>query len=252
LIDLEGSLNAQMARGSGIDIERLHLAQPESGEQVLELCEMLIDADDVAVVGIDSIAGMTPAAVIAGDYGDSHVGVQARMLSQGLSKLKSQIRLKKPRAAFIFTNQIRYKIGQMGYGDPTTTPGGEAMKFYPDVRLDVRKGEWRKETGAEEPWGHELKVKTVKNRLAPPLRVAHLDMVYGRGISNSSSLVDLAERLGIVKKSGAWYAWVSTGESIGQGRTKAILRLDEDEELRNAIAEETSRAYRGVDSAESD
>jgi recombination protein RecA len=223
-IDAEHAMDPVYARAIGVDIDELLISQPDTGEQALEIAEMLIRSGAIDVVVIDSVAALTPRAEIEGEMGDSHVGLQARLMSQALRKLTGT--LNKTGTIAIFINQLREKIGVM-YGSPEVTPGGRALKFYASVRLDIRRVEQIKD-GAEMT-GNRTRVKVVKNKCAPPFRTAEFDIMYGTGISREGSILDVAVDLGIVKKSGAWYTY--EGEQLGQGRENAKQFLRDSAEL---------------------
>jgi len=223
-IDAEHAMDPVYARAIGVDIDELLISQPDTGEQALEIAEMLIRSGAIDVVVIDSVAALTPRAEIEGEMGDSHVGLQARLMSQALRKLTGT--LSKTGTIAIFINQLREKIGVM-YGSPEVTPGGRALKFYASVRLDIRRVEQIKD-GAEMT-GNRTRVKVVKNKCAPPFRTAEFDIMYGTGISREGSILDVAVDLGIVKKAGAWYTY--EGEQLGQGRENAKQFLRESAEL---------------------
>ena len=213
-IDAEHAMDPVYAGAIGVNIDDLLISQPDTGEQALEITDMLIRSGALDVVVIDSVAALTPRAEIEGEMGDSHVGLQARLMSQALRKLTGT--LNKSNTIAIFINQLREKIGVM-FGSPETTPGGRALKFYSSVRLDIRRIESIKD-GAEVT-GNRTRVKVVKNKCAPPFKQAEFDIMYGKGISREGSLLDIAVELGIVKKSGAWYTY--EGEQLGQGRENA-------------------------------
>ncbi|HUY86025.1 MAG TPA: recombinase RecA [Acidimicrobiales bacterium] len=229
-VDAEHAMDPAYAKAIGVDIDALLISQPDTGEQALEIADMLIRSGALDVIVIDSVAALTPRAEIEGEMGDSHVGLQARLMSQALRKLTGT--LNKSDTIAIFINQLREKIGVM-YGSPETTPGGRALKFYSSVRLDIRKVETIKD-GAEMT-GNRTKVKVVKNKVAPPFKIAEFDIMYGSGISREGSLLDVAVDLGLVKKSGAWYTY--NGEQLGQGRENAKQFLGEHPEVMAEINE---------------
>jgi len=219
-IDAEHALDPVYAKHLGVDIDNLIVSQPDTGEQALEIAEALVRSGAIDIIVIDSVAALVPKAEIDGDMGDSHVGLQARLMSQALRKLASVIN--KSKSVIVFINQLREKIGVM-FGSPETTPGGRALKFYSSVRLDIRKIETMKQDG--EVVGNRAKVKVVKNKVAPPFREAEFDIVYGKGISKVGNILDLGVNLDIVNKSGAWFSY--NGERIGQGRENAKKYLEE-------------------------
>jgi recombination protein RecA len=229
-IDAEHAMDPTYARSIGVDVDELLISQPDTGEQALEIADMLIRSGALDVVVIDSVAALTPRAEIEGEMGDSHVGLQARLMSQALRKLTAN--LNKSKTIAIFINQLREKIGVM-FGSPETTPGGRALKFYSSVRLDIRRIESIKD--GVEIVGSRTRVKVVKNKCAPPFRQAEFDIMYGKGISREGSLIDMAVDLGIVKKSGAWYTY--DGEQLGQGRENAKTFLAENPEIMVEISE---------------
>ena len=230
-IDVEHALDPVYAQALGVDIDSLLVSQPDTGEQALEICEALVRSGSIDVVVVDSVAAMTTKAEIEGEMGDSFVGLQARLMSQALRKLTGAI--SKSNAVCIFINQLREKIGVM-YGNPETTPGGRALKFYSSVRLDVRKKDPIKEGG--EIIGNLTRVKVVKNKVAPPFREAEFDIMYGEGISREGEIIDLAVKLDIIKKSGSWYSY--EGNRIGQGRDKVKQYLKENPDVREQIAKQ--------------
>lgn len=231
-IDAEHALDPVYAANLGVDLDNLYVSQPDNGEQALDIADYLVDSGAVDLIVVDSVAALTPKAEIEGDMGDSHVGLQARLMSQALRKLAAITN--KKNACVIFINQLREKIGVM-FGNPETTPGGKALKFYASVRLDVRKADTLKD-GAEIV-GNRTKVKVVKNKLAPPFKTAEFDIVYGKGISQSGCILDLAVAANIVEKSGSWFAY--NGEKIGQGRDNAKNYLSANpavmEEIKNKL-----------------
>jgi recombination protein RecA len=224
------------ARAIGVNVDDLLISQPDTGEQALEIADMLIRSGALDVIVIDSVAALTPRAEIEGDMGDSHVGLQARLMSQALRKLTGT--LNKSNTIAIFINQLREKIGVM-YGSPETTPGGRALKFYSSVRLDIRRIESIKD-GAEVV-GNRTRVKVVKNKVSPPFKQAEFDIMYGTGISREGSLIDVAVDLGIAKKSGAWYTY--EGEQLGQGRENAKKFLAENLEVMIEIDEKVRQQF---------
>ncbi len=217
-IDAEHALDTEYARKLGVDIDNLLISQPDTGEQALEICEILVRSGAVDIVVIDSVAALVPKAEIEGDMGDSHVGLQARLMSQALRKLTGAIARSK--TSVVFINQLREKIGVM-FGNPETTTGGKALKFYASVRLDIRRIGPVKEK--EEVIGSHVRVKVVKNKVAPPFKQAEFDIMYAEGISHTSLLVDIGAEAGIIEKSGAWYSF--NGQKIGQGRENAKMYL---------------------------
>ena len=227
-IDAENALDPQYAERLGVQVSDLLISQPDTGEQALEIADMLVRSNSVDCIVVDSVAALVPKAEIEGEMGDSHVGLQARLMSQALRKLTANI--KRSNTLVIFINQIRMKIGVM-YGSPETTTGGNALKFYASVRLDIRR------TGAikkgEEVVGNETRVKVVKNKMAPPFREAHFEILYNEGISKLGELIDLGVEHGFVEKSGAWYAY--KGDKIGQGKDNSRNYLKEHPEVADAI-----------------
>ena len=221
-IDAEHALDPKYAKALGVNIEDLVLSQPDSGEQALEIAEALIKSGAIDIIVIDSVAALVPEAEINGEMGDSHVGLQARLMSQAMRKLSGII--SKTKCVAIFINQIREKVGVM-YGNPETTPGGRALKFYSTIRLDVRRGEQLK--NGSEAVGNKTVVKVVKNKVAPPFKVAEVEIIYGEGISKIGELIDAAVNMGIINKAGAWFSY--NGEKIGQGRenVKAFLKANQ-------------------------
>lgn len=219
-IDAEHALDPIYAGNLGVDVDNLLVSQPDTGEQALEICDMVVRSGSVDVVVIDSVAALTPKAEIEGDMGDTHMGLQARLMSQALRKMTGNI--KNSNTLVIFINQIRMKIGVM-FGSPETTTGGNALKFYSSVRLDIRRIGSIKE--GDEVVGNETRVKVVKNKVAPPFRQAEFQIMYGKGIFHLGEIVDLGVKQGLVEKSGAWYAY--KGEKIGQGKKNAAVFLKE-------------------------
>jgi recombination protein RecA len=229
-IDAEHAMDPVYARAIGVDVDELLISQPDTGEQALEITDMLIRSGALDIVVIDSVAALTPRAEIEGEMGDSHMGLQARLMSQALRKLTAN--LNKTNTICIFINQLREKIGVM-FGSPETTPGGRALKFYSSVRLDIRRIESIKD-GAEMV-GNRTRVKVVKNKVAPPFRQAEFDIMYGKGISREGSLLDVGVDLELIKKSGAWFTY--EGEQLGQGRENAKTFLNENPEIMMDISE---------------
>ena len=227
-IDAEHALDPVYAKNIGVDIDNLYISQPDNGEQALEITETMVRSGAVDIIIVDSVAALVPKAEIEGDMGDSHMGLQARLMSQALRKLTAAI--SKSDCTVIFINQLRQKIGIM-FGNPETTTGGNALKFYASVRMDVRRVESLKQQG--EVIGNHTRVKIVKNKVAPPFREAEFDIMFGKGISREGDILDLATNLDIVNKAGAWYAY--QGEKIGQGRENAKIYLTEHPELCDAI-----------------
>ena len=227
-IDAEHALDPVYAKRLGVNIDELLLSQPDTGEQALEIAEALVRSGAIDILVIDSVAALVPKAEIEGEMGDSHVGLQARLMSQALRKLSGVI--SKSRAIAIFINQVREKVGVM-FGNPETTPGGRAHKFYSSIRLEVRRAETIKQ--GSEMVGNRTRIKVVKNKVAPPFKQADVDIMYGEGISNEASVLDIATSLDIVNKSGAWYSW--SGERLGQGRENAKQFLKEHPEVREQI-----------------
>ena len=219
-IDAEHALDPEYAKALGVDIDELLLSQPDTGEQALEVTDMLVKSGSLDVIVVDSVAALVPRAELEGDMGDSHVGLQARLMSQALRKITGSIQ--KSNTLVIFINQIRMKIGVM-FGSPETTTGGNALKFYSSVRLDIRRIGAIKDK--EQIVGNTTRVKVVKNKVAPPFKVVEFDLMYGKGISKVGELIDLGAKAEIVEKSGAWYAY--KGEKIGQGRENAKLYLEQ-------------------------
>lgn len=223
-IDAEHAFDRFYAAKLGVDIDNLWISQPDNGEQALEIAEQLIRSSAIDIIVIDSVAALTPKAEIEGDMGDNKVGLQARLMSQALRKMTSAI--SKTNTTCIFINQLREKIGVM-FGNPETTTGGNALKFYASVRLDIRKGQPIKD--GEEVIGNQTRVKIVKNKVAPPFRRAEFDIMFGEGISRSGEIVDLGAELGIIKKSGSWYSYNDT--KLGQGRDAAKQCIQDNPEL---------------------
>lgn len=237
-IDAEHALDVQYAKALGVDVDELLISQPDTGEQALEIADMLVRSGAVDLIVIDSVAALTPRAELEGEMGDSHVGLQARLMSQALRKLTGT--LSKSNTCMIFINQIRLKIGVM-FGSPETTTGGNALKFYSSMRLDIRRiGAIKDGTDVT---GNRTRVKVVKNKVAPPFKEAEFDISYGKGISREGDLLDIGTNLGLVDKSGSWYAW--QGERLGQGRENAKNTLAENPHMAAEI-ESQIRAHFGL------
>ena len=235
-IDAEHALDPVYAKNLGVNINELLLAQPDTGEQALEICEALVRSDAISIVVIDSVAALVPQAEIDGEMGDSHVGLQARLMSQALRKLSGTIN--KTKTIAIFINQLREKVGIM-FGNPETTPGGRALKFYSSIRLDVRKSEQIKI--GDSIAGSKTNIKVVKNKVAPPFRIATVDIMYGEGVSHEGELVDLGVEAGVVEKSGAWFSY--KGEKLGQGKENVKLLLKQNTKLASEIEKQIRDFY---------
>ena len=235
-IDAEHALDPVYAKKLGVDIDELLLSQPDTGEQALEICEALVRSEAVNIVVIDSVAALVPQAEIEGEMGDSHVGLQARLMSQALRKLSGTIN--KTKTTAIFINQLREKVGVL-FGNPETTPGGRALKFYSTIRLDIRRGEQIKL--GDNVVGNKTNIKVVKNKVAPPFKTAVVDIMYGEGISKTGELVDLASSKDIINKSGAWFSY--NGEKIGQGRENVKQYLKDNPALMEEIENKVREAY---------
>ena len=229
-IDAEHALDPVYAKHLGVDIDNLIVSQPDTGEQALEIAEALVRSNALDVIVIDSVAALVPKAEIDGDMGDSHVGLQARLMSQALRKLAGAIN--KSKCVIVFINQLREKVGVM-FGNPETTAGGRALKYYASVRMDIRRVESIKQDG--EVVGNRTRVKVVKNKVAPPFREAEFDIIYGKGISKEGNILDIAVNLDIVEKSGSWFSY--NGDRIGQGRENVKKYLEENPEIANEIEE---------------
>ncbi|MFQ6342267.1 recombinase RecA [Campylobacter sp. VTCC 70190] len=228
-IDAEHALDVKYAKNLGVNTDDLYVSQPDFGEQALEIVETIARSGAVDLIVVDSVAALTPKAEIEGDMGDQHVGLQARLMSQALRKLTGIVH--KMNTTVIFINQIRMKIGAMGYGTPETTTGGNALKFYASVRLDVRKTATLKQN--DEPIGNRVKVKVVKNKVAPPFRVAEFDVMFGEGLSREGELIDYGVKLDIIDKSGAWFSYKD--KKLGQGRENSKAFLKENPEIADEI-----------------
>ena len=235
-IDAEHALDPVYAKNIGVDIDNLYISQPDNGEQALEITETMVRSGAVDIVIVDSVAALVPKAEIDGDMGDSHVGLQARLMSQALRKLTAVI--SKSNCVVIFINQLREKVGVM-FGNPETTTGGRALKFYSSIRLDVRRVETLKQGG--EMVGNHTRIKVVKNKVAPPFKQAEFDIMFGTGISKEGDILDLAADCGIVNKSGAWYAY--NGDKIGQGRENAKIFLKEHTDICDEIEKQVRIHY---------
>lgn len=223
-VDAEHALDPEYARKLGVDVDQLLISQPDTGEQALEIAEELVRSGAVDIIVVDSVAALVPKAEIEGEMGDSHVGLQARLMSQALRKLTGIVN--KTKTTIIFINQLRQKIGVM-YGNPETTTGGNALKFYASVRMEIRKIETLKKDGVE--FGNRVKVKVAKNKVAPPFRIAEFDIIYGLGISKVGCILDVATDMDIIKKAGAWFSY--NDDKIGQGRDKAKEFLEQNPEI---------------------
>ena len=235
-IDAEHALDPVYAKNIGVDIDNLYISQPDSGEQALEITETMVRSGAIDIIIVDSVAALVPKAEIDGEMGDSHVGLQARMMSQACRKLTAAI--SKTNCVVVFINQLREKVGVM-FGNPETTTGGRALKFYASVRLDVRRIESLKQGG--EVIGNHTRVRVVKNKVAPPFKEAEFDIMFGKGISREADILDLAANLGIINKSGAWYSYL--GEKIGQGRENAKQYLSQNPEVMSEVESKVREAY---------
>ena len=235
-IDAEHALDPVYAKKLGVNINELLLSQPDTGEQALEICEALVRSEAMSIIVIDSVAALVPQAEIEGEMGDSHVGLQARLMSQALRKLSGTIN--KTNTICIFINQLREKVGVM-FGNPETTPGGRALKFYSTIRLDVRRAEQIKM--GTDIIGNKTVVKVVKNKVAPPFKTAEVEIMYGEGVSKEGEVVDIASDINIIEKSGAWYSY--NGEKIGQGKENVKLLLKENKELMEELSNKIKEHY---------
>lgn len=244
-IDAEHALDPVYAKNIGVDVDNLYISQPDSGEQALEITETMVRSGAVDIVIVDSVAALVPKQEIDGDMGDSHVGLQARLMSQALRKLTSVI--SRTNCIVLFINQLREKVGVM-FGNPETTTGGRALKFYSSVRLDVRRIESLKQAG--EIVGNHTRIKVVKNKVAPPFREAEFDIMFGQGISREGDILDLAADCNVINKSGAWYAY--KGDKIGQGRENAKQYLKEHPEIRDEVEKQVRIHYELAEAEEGD
>ena len=235
-IDAEHSLDPVYASNLGVNTDELLLSQPDTGEQALEICDALVRSQAVSIIIVDSVAALVPKAEIDGEMGDSHIGLQARLMSQALRKLSGSIN--KTNTIVIFINQLREKVGIM-FGNPETTPGGKALKYYSSIRLDIRRGEAIK--NGSDIIGNKTNIKVVKNKVAPPFKTATVEIMYGTGVSRLGELIDLASDVGIIEKSGAWYAY--NGEKIGQGKENAKTYLQSNEKIANEIYQKVITHY---------
>ena len=235
-IDAEHALDPLYAKKLGVNVDELLLSQPDTGEQALEVADMLVKSQSVDLLVIDSVAALTPRAEIEGEMGDHHVGLQARLMSQALRKITGNIQ--RSNATVIFSNQMRMKIGVM-FGNPETTSGGNALKFYSSVRLDIRRIGAVKE--GEEVIGNETRVKVVKNKVSPPFTKAEFQILYGKGINVEGEIIDFGQKLGLIEKAGSWYSY--DDEKIGQGKTNASNFLRENKKIRNALVKQIKAAH---------
>ena len=238
-IDAEHALDPVYAKALGVNLDQLYVSQPDTGEQALDITESLVSSKAIDVIVVDSVAALTPKAEIEGDMGDSHVGLQARLMSQALRKLTAITN--KSKTCIIFINQLREKVGIM-FGNPEVTAGGKALKFYASVRIDVRKADALKSDG--ETYGSHTKAKIVKNKVAPPFKVAEFDIIYGKGISNGSCLVDLGLNYDLLQKSGSWFSY--NGEKIAQGREKAVDYFENNPEVALELKERIMEAFKSA------
>ncbi len=235
-IDAEHSLDPVYASNLGVDINELLLSQPDTGEQALEICDALVKSEAVSIIVIDSVAALVPQAEIDGEMGDTQVGLQARLMSKALRKLSGSI--SKTNTIVIFINQLREKVGVM-FGNPETTPGGKALKYYSSVRLDIRRGEQIKQ--GSDIIGNKTNIKVVKNKVSPPFKTATVDIMYGEGVSHEGELIDLASEINVLEKSGAWYSY--KGEKIGQGKENTKAYLKDNKEILDSIEEKVREHY---------
>lgn len=241
-IDAEHALDPVYAKNLGVNLDELYVSQPDTGEQALDITASLVSSKAVDIIVVDSVAALTPKAEIEGDMGDSHVGLQARLMSQALRKLTAIT--SKSKTCIIFINQLREKVGIM-FGNPEVTAGGKALKFYASVRIDVRKSDALKDS--EGAYGNHTKAKIVKNKVAPPFKTAEFDIIFGKGISQGSCLIDLGLEYGIIEKSGAWFSY--NGEKIAQGREKAVAYLEEKAEVAEEIKNKILDKFHNKDKA---
>ncbi len=235
-IDAEHALDPEYAERLGVNIDELLLSQPDTGEQALEICDALVRSQAISIIVIDSVAALVPQAEIDGEMGDSHVGLQARLMSQALRKLSGTI--SKTNTTCIFINQLREKVGVM-FGNPETTPGGRALKFYSSVRLEIRRSEQLKM--GDGVVGNKTSIKVVKNKVAPPFKTATVDIMYGEGVSREGEIIDLASEAGIIEKTGAWYSY--QGEKLGQGKENVKLILKDNPELKDELEKKVREYY---------
>lgn len=237
-IDAEHALDPDYAKKLGVDLNELLLSQPDNGEQALEICEALVRSEAIGIIVIDSVAALVPKAEIDGEMGDSHIGLQARLMSQALRKLSGIVN--KTNTIVIFINQLREKVGVM-FGNPEVTPGGKALKYYASIRIDIRKSEAIK--NGTDIIGNKVNIKVVKNKVAPPFKVTTVDVMYGEGVSKVGEIVDIASDLNIIDKSGAWYSY--NGDKIGQGKENVKALLKENNVLREEIEEKVYNSFKG-------
>lgn len=238
-IDAEHALDPVYAKALGVNLDELYVSQPDTGEQALDITASLVNSKAVDIIVVDSVAALTPKAEIEGDMGDSHVGLQARLMSQALRKLTAITN--KSKTCIIFINQLREKVGVM-FGNPEVTAGGKALKFYASVRIDVRKSDALKDGG--ETYGNHTKAKIVKNKVAPPFKVAEFDIIYGKGISKGSCLIDLGLSYDLLQKSGSWFSY--NGEKIAQGREKAVDYFENNPEVADELKEKIMEAFKSA------
>ena len=235
-VDAEHALDPVYAKALGVNLDELYVSQPDTGEQALDITESLVASGAVDVIVVDSVAALTPKAEIEGDMGDSHVGLQARLMSQALRKLTAKTN--KSKACIIFINQLREKVGVM-FGNPEVTAGGKALKFYASVRIDVRKADALKDS--EGAYGNHTKAKIVKNKVAPPFKTAEFDIIFGKGISQGSCLIDLGIQYNVIQKSGAWFSY--KGDKIAHGREKAVAFMENNPDIAKEVKEQILAAF---------